>query len=206
MSDKQDGPGEPPLPIFEEAILKQMLDKDQLDCKQFLQPRHEYLLENIESGSPWLRPIYQNVQTVMDHSARSHNVKERRDLHNIKDLLGKIAKLDNNSAAIYSSINETFQVLHDQQNLLNMELAILNKHPVENKFRMTDLKSNYEVSWRSLRADLKAQRDILAIQEDIRSSYLKELNTVCEKNPRENSFSWWNSYSYYKDGGKLKGA
>ncbi|KAF3901637.1 hypothetical protein ABW21_db0206753 [Orbilia brochopaga] len=196
MTDDRDEQDRPPLPVFEETALLQILTNDQLDRKQFLQTRHKYLLANMRTRDPWLRPIYQNVQTVMEYVARAHDAHEIRELENIKALLGKIAKLDNNIAAIYVTINETFRILHDENALLNKELARISQQPVENEARAIELKNNYQNCRKSLREDVEAQREVLAIQEDFRNSYLKELNTIYERSPGESSPSWWKSHHY----------
>ncbi|KAJ6260891.1 hypothetical protein Dda_3552 [Drechslerella dactyloides] len=169
----KDRPGKPPLPIFEDAALAKMVNNDQLDCKQFLQPRHEYLRQNMNTGEQWLRPIYQNVQTVMEYSAMLHKATERRQLQEIKELLERIAKLDNHTAAIHATFKDTFQIMHDQKVSLDKELTILKRQPVRDEAGMMNLKSNYEASWKSLQMDLKAQRDVLAIEEDLLSETAK---------------------------------
>lgn len=81
--------------------------------------------------------------------------------------------------------------MHIQQGSLEKKLAILRKHPAKNEKRMLELKKTYEASWKSLRTDLKAQRDVLAIEEDLRNSFMKELKIGCERNGGNGGSSWW---------------
>ncbi|KAK6520657.1 hypothetical protein TWF506_000906 [Arthrobotrys conoides] len=184
--------GNSPFPIFDEFELARMMNDNKLDPNEFLRPRQKYLRGSLNSSRTWsLRPIYQNVRTVMDYSGRSHVSLERRRLQNINDLLERIAKLDNHTALIYTAINEIFLTMHVQQGSLEKKLATLRRHPAKNEKRMLELKKAYEASWKSLRTDLRAQRDVLAIEEDLRSSFMKELKTVCERAGGNSSSSWW---------------
>ncbi|KAK6503566.1 hypothetical protein TWF481_008580 [Arthrobotrys musiformis] len=183
--------GNSPFPIFDDLELANMMNGGKLDFNEFLQPRQQYLRGSLNSSKTWsLRPIYQNVRTVMEHAGRSNTSPERRRLHNTNELLERIAKLDNHTALIYAAINEIFLTMHIQQGTLEKKLAILRRHPAKNEKRMLELKKTYEASWKSLRTDLKAQRDVLAIEEDLRNSFMKELKITCER-AGGNSNSWW---------------
>ncbi|KAF3201648.1 hypothetical protein TWF679_011266 [Orbilia oligospora] len=127
----------------------------------------------------------------MENSGRSHVSLERRRLQNINDLLERIAKLDNHTASIYTAINDIFLTMHAQQGSLEKRLAVLRKNPAKNERRMLELKKTYEANWKSLRTDLRAQRDVLAIEEDLRNSFMKELKTACERTGGSSSSSWW---------------
>ncbi|EGX47758.1 hypothetical protein AOL_s00083g266 [Orbilia oligospora ATCC 24927] len=184
--------GNSPFPIFDDFELAHMMNDGKLDLKEFLQPRQRYLRGILRSPRSWsLRPIYQNVRTVMENSGRSHVSLERRRLQNINDLLERIAKLDNHTASIYTAINDIFLTMHAQQGSLEKRLAVLRKNPAKNERRMLELKKTYEASWKSLRTDLRAQRDVLAIEEDLRNSFMKELKTACERTGGSGNSSWW---------------
>ncbi|KAK6361145.1 hypothetical protein TWF730_004889 [Orbilia blumenaviensis] len=182
--------GNSPFPIFSESELVHMMEDGSFDLDEFLQPRQRYLRGCLDFSNSWsLRPIYQNVRTVMDYSGRSHSCLERRRLQNINDLLERIAKLDNHTALIYSAINEIFLTMRLQHGLLERRLSILRRHPAKNERRILQLKQAYEANWKSLRTDLKAQRDVLAIEEDLRSSFMKELKITCERTGH--GWKWW---------------
>ncbi|KAK6537025.1 hypothetical protein TWF281_001228 [Arthrobotrys megalospora] len=184
--------GNSPFQIFDDVELVGMIKDGRLDLNEFLRPRQQYLRGNLNSSKQWnLRPIYRNVQTVIEHAGRSHACLECRRLQNVKDLLERIAKLDNHTALIYAAINDIFLTMHLQQGSLEKKLSILRKHPAKNEKRMLELKKAYEASWKSLRTDLKAQRDVLAIEEDLRGSFMKELKIACERTGGNGGSSWW---------------
>ncbi|KAK6495691.1 hypothetical protein TWF481_002739 [Arthrobotrys musiformis] len=113
----------------------------------------------------------------MEHSDRSHASPERRRLRKIKDLLEQIAELDNHISSIYAAINGIFSTMHIQKRTLVKKLAVMRRNPT-NKARRVGLEEAYEAGWEGLRTDLKAQRDALALEEDLRNSLIKELNTL----------------------------
>ncbi|KAF3941672.1 hypothetical protein ABW19_dt0207582 [Dactylella cylindrospora] len=172
----------PPLPIFEQSELLHLLEHGQLDYISFIRPRQQYLRQNLDNRNKWpKRPIYQNLQTVMDYAQKTSENAEARRLYGIKELLDKIAKLDNHINSIYAAINDVFFTMHHQRVSLEKKLTGLRKNPSKNEGRMEDLRKIYESNFRSLRETLKAQREVLAIEEELRNSFLKELKTVCEK-------------------------
>ncbi|KAK6351615.1 hypothetical protein TWF718_004770 [Orbilia javanica] len=181
--------GNSPFPIFDDFELAHMMEDGKLDINEFLRPRQNYLRGSLSSWKSWpLRPIYQNVRAVMEYSGRSHACLERRRLQNVNDLLERIAKLDNHTALIYAAINDIFSAMRVQQGSLEKKLAILRRNPAKNEKRMLELKKTYEASWKSLRTDLKAQRDVLTIEEDLRNSFMRDLKIACERNA---GGSWW---------------
>ncbi|EPS36908.1 hypothetical protein H072_9524 [Dactylellina haptotyla CBS 200.50] len=170
-----------------------MLKSGKLDCKEFLRPRQEFLRASLSKPRPWLaRPIYHNVQFVLEHLGRSSEPVERNRLQNIKDLLEKMAKLDNHTTFISAAIDEIFGIMQKQQASLERKLSSLRKQQIHNERLIDELKKTYDSSWKSLRSDLKAQQDVLAIEEELRLTFLKELKIICERHgATPHNHIWW---------------
>ncbi|KAF3902397.1 hypothetical protein ABW20_dc0106501 [Dactylellina cionopaga] len=184
--------GETPPPIFEEAELVKMLKNDEFDFREFLMPRQNYLRANMNTYRRWpFYPVYHNVQMVLNHLEQFNAGPGNIKLQDVKDLLEKIAKLDNHTTSIYTAINDIFMIMHLQQQSLEKKLVGLRKQPARNENIILELKKTYEASWRSLRTDLKAQRDVLAIEEDLRDAFMKELKAAWERGGGGGSDSWW---------------
>ncbi|KAF3910083.1 hypothetical protein AA313_de0201339 [Arthrobotrys entomopaga] len=186
MENEQD------IQIYEDTVLLTMLKNGQVNWREFLQPRQDLLRASIGKAWSWrVRPVYRNVQTVQNHLRSTSAIPDIRRVQDIMDLLERLARLDNHTALIYTAINDIFEIMRSQQRSLEYKLSSLRKDPTANEKLILELKKTYESSWRSLRTDLKAQKDVLAIEEDLRASFMKELKFIFEKGTGNSNGSWW---------------
>ncbi|KAK6537818.1 hypothetical protein TWF694_010721 [Orbilia ellipsospora] len=182
------------IPIFEETDLLAMLKNGQVQWKGFLQPRQEFLRASVGKAWSWrVRPMYRNIQIVLNYLRDTSVLPDVRRVQNVKDLLERLARLDNHTTLIYAAINEIFETMRSQQRSLEYKLSSLRKDSTTNERLILELKKAYESSWKSLRTDLKAQKDVLAIEEDLRASFMKELKIVFERGASNSNGSWWKS-------------